>query len=545
MKRRNRIFSSLIAVVVMAGMFSFAPGVFAAESEAQVTDGNAARTFSVSSVPKTPAATVLEDQGQQPEQNVTSEEPPKSKTFQIKVTQTTGGTVTVDKDSITEEQIKQGELVTVTITPDKGYGVSDLLIDGKSVGVTGFTYTFEPTKENTTVKATFHKSSDYVFIMLDAGHYGKVNKSPVLSSYYESQMTWPLHVYLKAELEKYQNVVVDGTRAAQSKDMAVYDRGAASKGYDLFLSLHSNATGSKSADYPLVITQKGNTSDPLAKSLGQAIQKTMGTKQDYQVWQKLNSDKKTEYYGVLRGSKAVGTKGMILEHSFHTNLAAAKWLSEDENLKAMAEAEADVIAAYYGLSKTDTDTLVPSKPGNFTVSNAAYNALTLKWRKSANAQGYFIYRSTSKNGPYTRVKIIKNVDATSWKNTGLTCGKTYYYKIRAYRQAGAKKKYSGYTAIKSCKTKPATPSVSSVAGKKRVTVKWKKVAGATRYVVYRATAKNGKYKKIATLKSNRRSYANTKLKSKKAYYYKVRAYRTVKGKNYYSNYSGYTMKKTK
>lgn len=545
MKRRNRIFSSLIAVAVLAGMFSFAPGAFAAESGPQVTEGNAARTFSVSSVSKMPAATVLEDQGQQPSETVSPDEPSESKTFQIEVTQTTGGTVTVDKTSITEEQIKQGELVTVTITPDKGYGVSDLLINGKSVGVTGYTYTFEPTKEKTTVKAKFHKSSEYLFIMLDAGHYGKVNKSPVLSSYYESQMTWPLYVYLKAELEKYKNVVVDGTRASQSKDMAVYDRGAASKGYDLFLSLHSNATSSKTTDYPLVITQKGNTGDSLAKSLGQAIQKTMGTKQNYQVWQKLNSDKKTEYYGVLRGAKAVGTKGMILEHSFHTNLAAAKWLSEDENLKAMAEAEADVIAAYYGLSKTGTDTLVPSKPGSFTVSNTAYNALTLKWRKSANAQGYFIYRATSKNGTYTRVKTIKNVNTTSWKNTGLTCGKTYYYKIRAYRQAGTKKKYSGYTAIKSCKTKPATPSVSSTAGKKRVTVKWKKVAGATRYVVYRATTKNGKYKKIATLKSSKRSYANTKLKSKKAYYYKMRAYRTVKGKNYYSNYSGYTMKKTK
>ncbi|NBI63268.1 hypothetical protein D3Z38_09465 [Clostridiales bacterium] len=544
MKRRNRIFSSLIAVVVLAGMFSFAPGVFAAESGTQVTDGNAARTFSVSSVAKTPIATVLEDQGQQPGENVSPDEPSKSKTFQIKVTQATGGTVTVDKDSITEDQIKQGELITVTITPDKGYGVTDLLINGKSVGVTGYTYTFEPTEETTTVKAKFHKSSEYLFIMLDAGHYGKVNKSPVLSSYYESQMTWPLHLYLKEELEKYQNVAVATTRAAQSKDMAVYNRGTASKGYDLFLSLHSNATSSKTTDYPLVITQKGNTSDSLAKSLGQAIQKTMGTKQDYKVWQKLNSDKKTEYYGVLRGAKAVGTKGMILEHSFHTNLAAAKWLSEDENLKAMAKAEADVIAAYYGLSKTGS-VVAPSKPGSFTVSNTAYNALTLKWRKSANAQGYFIYRATSKNGTYSRVKIIKNANTTSWKNTSLTCGKTYYYKIRAYRQAGTKKKYSGYTAIKSCKTKPATPSVSSTAGKKRVTVKWNKVAGATRYVVYRATTKNGKYKKIATLKSNRRSYVNKKLKSKKAYYYKMRVYRTVNGKNYYSNYSGYTMKKTK
>lgn len=544
MKKRNKIFSIFIALTVVAGMFSFAPGVFAADSDPQVTDGNAAETFRAS---KGSIATRMEVSEEEPAQTTSAEANPgevsNSESFEIRVEQSEGGTVSVDRETISEEEILQGELVTVTIVPDEGYGVSDLRINGISVGITGFTYTFQPTEKTTVVKATFHKGNDHVFIMLDAGHYGKKNQSPVLSSYYESKMTWPLHLYLKEELEKYENVVVHTTRTSQSKDLGVYDRGKASKGHDLFLSLHSNATGSKTADYPLIITQKGGTNDPLAKALGQAIQRTMGTRQKYQVWQKLNSDKKTEYYGVLRGSKAVGTKGMILEHSFHTNLASAKWLSSDENLKAMAKAEADVIAAYYGLSETAAK--APSKPANFSVSNPSYNSLTLKWGKSSRADGYFLYRATSKAGPFTRVKIIKNANATSWKNTGLACGKTYYYKIRAYKQAGDQKKYSKYTAVKSCKAKPATPSVSSTAGKRKVTVKWKKVAGATRYIVYRATAKTGSYKKIATLKSARRSYANTKLKSKKTYYYKVRARRTVSGKNYYSNYSKYTAKKTK
>ena len=72
--------------------------------------------------------------------------------------------------------------------------------------------------------------------------------------------------------------------------MNVYNRGTASKGYDLFLSLHSNAVSSKSTDYPLIITQKGNTGDKLAKNLGKVIEDTMNTKQGYKVWQKLNSD---------------------------------------------------------------------------------------------------------------------------------------------------------------------------------------------------------------------------------------------------------------
>ena len=77
-------------------------------------------------------------------------------------------------------------------------------------------------------------------ICLDAGHYGKYNRSPAVPEYYESDMTWKLHLLLKTELQKY-GFEVKTTRADKNKDLYVTDRGKASKGCDLFLSLHSNA----------------------------------------------------------------------------------------------------------------------------------------------------------------------------------------------------------------------------------------------------------------------------------------------------------------
>lgn len=68
-----------------------------------------------------------------------------------------------------------------------------------------------------------------VKVCLDAGHYGKYNRSPAVSSYYESDMTWKLHNYLKKELESFGIVVVT-TRTNQNTDRALYERGAASKG---------------------------------------------------------------------------------------------------------------------------------------------------------------------------------------------------------------------------------------------------------------------------------------------------------------------------
>lgn len=73
-------------------------------------------------------------------------------------------------------------------------------------------------------------------ICLDAGHYGKYNQSPVVKEYYESDMNWKLHIYLKAELENYGFEVIT-TRKEQAKDLGLYERGYKAKGCDLFLSL--------------------------------------------------------------------------------------------------------------------------------------------------------------------------------------------------------------------------------------------------------------------------------------------------------------------
>lgn len=555
MKRPIRFFSYFICVTLIASMFSFAPGVFAAEKDAakesaasdRETVSQPADLQETKEMPGLQKAAPLSEPADPTNPTIPTDptdptEPPAKKYCKITVSQTSGGIVTVDQTSV-----EQGAATTIhiTVTPNKGYGVASLTVDGQQVGATySYDYTFTPTKDEIKISASFRRSSSYVFIMLDAGHYGKVNRSPVYKSYYESLMTWPLHLYLKQELEQYSNVVVSTTRSSQSRDLGVYERGTASAGYDLFLSLHSNAAGSRAADYPLVITQKGNTTDPLAISLGQTIESVMGTKDGYRIWQKLNKDKKTEYYGVLRGSKAVGTKGMIVEHSFHTNLAAAKWLSSDANLRRMAEAEAADIAAYYGLTKSGADVITPSK-SSLSIANTNYNTLTVKWKKSIGATGYVLYRATSKKGSYKKVKTITRGATLSYKNKKLKTGKTYYYKVRPFRKTASGTRYGSYSSIKSAKVKPNTPSVSSKAGKRKITVKWKKVSGASRYVVYRATKKKGKYKKVATLKSNRRSYTNKNLKKKKRYYYKVRVYKTVKGKKIYSNYSGYTTKKAK
>ncbi len=87
---------------------------------------------------------------------------------------------------------------------------------------------------------------------------------------------------------------------------------------------------------------------------------------------------------------------------------------------------------------------------------------------------------------------------------------------------------NGKTAKVTVRVSPVKTSISVKAGKKSATVKYKKVKGATRYQVYRATSKNGTYKRIVTRNASKSgTYKDTKLKGRKTYWYKVRSYKLV------------------
>ena len=193
-------------------------------------------------------------------------------------------------------------------------------------------------------------------ICIDAGHYGKYNRSTVIPGYYESDMVWKLHLLQKEILEGYGFEVVL-TRSKQAADRALYDRGYAAKGSVLFISDHSNACSTESVDYPVVYRGYDNIGncDALARKLVKIIADTMGTKQAGRTATRRGASGR-EYYGVLRGARDAGLSDYyILEHSFHTNRKAAEWLLDDSNLRKLAEAECRVIAEHYGMADGRTD----------------------------------------------------------------------------------------------------------------------------------------------------------------------------------------------
>lgn len=288
-----------------------------------------------------------------------------AKTYEIKSSIKTSPAKYVGGIITKTAYVKHNEERTFKVSPKRGFTVKAVYVDGKNVGAVT-ACTFKNVNKSHEIRAEFKKG---LFVMLDAGHYAKYNRYVGTyngSYYYESQMSWKLHKYLKNELEKFQGIKADKTRPVQKNDLPVYERGKKAEGYDLFLSLHSNSGTSESTDYPLVIRQYGASKKQvkLANKLCATIRDTMNCKNAGKVWSRTYKwkDKKYDWYGVLRGSAAVKTNGYILEHSFHTNKAKAKWLYNNDNLKKMAKNEAEVIAAHYGLttpvSEANTDAVI-------------------------------------------------------------------------------------------------------------------------------------------------------------------------------------------
>ena len=193
-------------------------------------------------------------------------------------------------------------------------------------------------------------SDNNVKIMIDAGHYGKYNPSPVVDGYYESITVWKLHEFLTAALEKY-GFTVAHTRNDPNSDLAVTSRGKLAKGCDLFLSLHTDACGSEEVDRISVFAafDDHNNASVLGSRLAAAVAKTMGVVKAYLKTRKSDNGD-YDYYGVMRGARSAGCPlYYIIEHSFHTNKRSALWLMDESNLKKLASAEAAVIADYYGV----------------------------------------------------------------------------------------------------------------------------------------------------------------------------------------------------
>lgn len=204
----------------------------------------------------------------------------------------------------------------------------------------------------------------------------------------------------------------------------------------------------------------------------------------------------------------------IIETSELSNVISDLTIGSEYEFLVNSVYNTDSYSAY--TKKTFTKGIVT--PKSFSVSESAFRKIKLSWTLSNENLTYKVYRSTSKTSGY---KLIASIKDNYYIDESILPNKTYYYKIRAYKN----KTYSSYTSYKSIVTKLKTPSISII--DRVLTIN--EVDGALGYQIYSSSSKSGSYSKYKTV-----SDLETTIKKG---YYKVRAYVKIDGKTYYSSFS--------
>ena len=185
---------------------------------------------------------------------------------------------------------------------------------------------------------------------------------------------------------------------------------------------------------------------------------------------------------------------------------------------------------------------------NPRVSAYANNFVTLTWNKQTAANGYEVFKYDASSKKYVLYKNITNPNTNTCKVTGLASNKKYNFKVRAYQIDDSEKTYAPFGAVVSQYTSIAKPKLNSAksTSKKKIKSSWNKVGGASGYQVMWSTYKNfSKNYKTKSVKSKYLSKTVTAAQSKKTYYVRVRAYKTINGKKVYSQWSSTKKVKTK
>ncbi len=229
-------------------------------------------------------------------------------------------------------------------------------------------------------------------------------------------------------------------------------------------------------------------------------------------------------------------KEITLEQAEAVEAAKAAYDALSDGQKAYVE-QADVLEAAVKVVEelkkaaeelTAFQTLKPQ----LKAALADYDQVKLTWTKEANAEGYKIYRASSKDGQYELVKTIKKAATVSWTDSKLTTGKTYYYKMSAYGTFDGEVVTSAFSKVVSAKPALKVPSLKAVsADYDQVKLTWKQINGTEGYKIYRASSKNGAYTAVKTIKdASVVTWTDSKLTTGKTYYYKVCGYSLVNGK---------------
>jgi hypothetical protein len=176
-------------------------------------------------------------------------------------------------------------------------------------------------------------------------------------------------------------------------------------------------------------------------------------------------------------------------------------------------------------------------PGNLNCSQAD-KGITITWTSPSetNLQGFFVYRATSPEGPFTRISGGLPIQQSTFTDTNGTPDHTYVVKTVKFEITPAGSYYNlSQGKFGSVNSAPAAPSaLVATPGENSIALTWTDNSGnETEFAIYRRAANETIFAKIGAVAADVATFQDT-VAPGLAYIYKVRAASSV-GQSAFSN----------
>lgn len=190
----------------------------------------------------------------------------------------------------------------------------------------------------------------------------------------------------------------------------------------------------------------------------------------------------------------------------------------------IVEPQDTLIAANVGVYISLSAGAPDGDPSGLTATPISTTQINLAWTdNSSNETGFHIERSYPTASAFSTIASV-GAGVTSYSDTSVLEGRTYYYRVRAYNADG----YSGYSNTDSALTYPAAPTIGTVSAGTpddiAVDVTWTdNSAGETSQVIQHTVTSGSGYVTGATVAADVTSGTDSSLNPSTEYWFRVGA----------------------
>jgi titin len=165
---------------------------------------------------------------------------------------------------------------------------------------------------------------------------------------------------------------------------------------------------------------------------------------------------------------------------------------------------------------------LPAAPSFTSILAGSSSQINVNWTNVADENGYDLFRGTTSASLFGITTL--GPDVTSFADSGLSAGTTYFYRIRGFNEGGAGS-FSGITSARTIVGAPNTPTFTSIlaGSSSQININWTNVANETGYNLYRSL-NDVSYTGITTLGADVTGFTNGGLSAGTTYFYKIEAF---------------------